>query len=75
MPNSACDHLLVSLPYLHGPDLEHCSLRDGHARLLWILPVTGSEIAFRRENGHEALEVLFDEAEIDPIDPHRASVI
>ncbi|MFF3457025.1 suppressor of fused domain protein [Streptomyces sp. NPDC002730] len=26
VPNSTCDHLLVSLPYLHGPDLEHCPL-------------------------------------------------
>lgn len=75
MPNSACDHLLVSLPYLHGPDLEQCSLRDGHARLLWVLPVTAAEIAYRRENGHEALEVLFDEAEINPTDPHRPSVV
>lgn len=24
MPGSTCDHLLISLPYLHGPDLEHC---------------------------------------------------
>ena len=74
MPNSGCDHLLVSLPYLHGPDLERCPLRDGHARLLWMLPVTSSEIAFRREHGHEALEALFDEAQINPTDPHRASV-
>ncbi|MFF5261892.1 suppressor of fused domain protein [Actinomadura viridis] len=76
VPGSACDHFLVSLPYLHGPALEHCALSNGHhARFLWLLPVTSSEIAFRRTYGTEALERLFDEAAIDPTDPHRASVV
>ncbi|WP_051814015.1 suppressor of fused domain protein [Kitasatospora sp. MBT63] len=75
IPGSSCDHLLVSLPYLHGPDLEHCPLPTGHARILWTLPVTADEITFRREHGHEALEQLFDEHEIDPVDPKRPSVV
>ncbi|SNR88855.1 Suppressor of fused protein (SUFU) [Actinacidiphila glaucinigra] len=75
VPGSACDHILVSLPYLHGPDLEVCHLPDGHARLLWLLPVTSSEIAFRREHGTEALERRFDEAGIRPLDLHRAPVV
>ncbi|MBW3537503.1 MAG: suppressor of fused domain protein [Actinobacteria bacterium] len=29
---SACDHLLVSLPYAYGPDLEICSLGAGNPR-------------------------------------------
>ncbi|WUR85895.1 suppressor of fused domain protein [Streptomyces phaeochromogenes] len=74
VPGSNCDHLLISLPYLHGPDLEHCPLPGGHARILWTLPVTTAEIEFRRRHGHEALEKLFDEAEIIPTDPFRASV-
>ncbi|MFF9363871.1 hypothetical protein [Streptomyces griseoluteus] len=32
VPGSTCDHLLISLPYLHGPDLEHCPVPGGHAR-------------------------------------------
>ncbi|EDY57348.1 MULTISPECIES: suppressor of fused domain protein [Streptomyces] len=75
VPGSTCEHLLVSLPYLHGPDLEHCPLPGGHARILWILPVTTAEIEFRRRHGHEALEQLFDEAEIIPTNPFRASVV
>ncbi|WP_405697814.1 suppressor of fused domain protein [Streptomyces sp. NBC_01185] len=75
VPGSNCDHLLISLPYLHGPDLEHCPLPGGHARILWTLPVTAAEIEFRRQQGHEALEHLFDEAEIIPTDPFRASVV
>ncbi|MFJ7175222.1 suppressor of fused domain protein [Streptomyces massasporeus] len=74
VPGSTCDHLLISLPYLHGPDLEHCAVPGGHARILWTLPVTTAEIEFRRRHGHEALEQLYDEAEIIPTDPFRASV-
>lgn len=75
VPGSTCDHLLISLPYHHGPDLEHCPLPGGHARILWTLPVTAAEIEFRRHQGHEALEQLFDEAGIIPTDPFRASVV
>ncbi|GAA4011321.1 hypothetical protein GCM10022247_37110 [Allokutzneria multivorans] len=74
VPGSTCDQLLVSLPYLHGPDLEICPVPGGHARILWTLPVTTAEIEYRREHGHEALEQLFDEAAINPTDPFRASV-
>ncbi|MFF9909008.1 suppressor of fused domain protein [Streptomyces sp. NPDC013457] len=48
---------------------------DRAARVLWALPVTTAEIEFRRRHGHEALEQLFDEAGINPIDPFRASVV
>ncbi|MFD5619517.1 suppressor of fused domain protein [Streptomyces yangpuensis] len=75
VPGSACDHLLISMPCLHGPDLEHCPLPGGHARILWALPVTAAEIEFRRREGHEALEQLFEDAEIVPTDPFRASVV
>ncbi|MFI0357182.1 suppressor of fused domain protein [Actinomadura sp. 9N407] len=65
----------MSLTYLHGPALERCALPNGHqARFLWLLPVTASEIAFRRTHGTEALEQLFDQAGIDPVDPDRAAV-
>lgn len=74
-PGSTCEHLLVSLPYLHGPDLEMCALPNGHARLLWLQPVTASEIAFRREHGTEALEQLFEDAGIDPVDLGRPAVV
>jgi hypothetical protein len=74
LPGSACDHLLVSLPYLHGPDLELCVLPQGHARLLWLLPITAAEKAFRQQHDTEALEQRFDDVGIDPTDPLRASV-
>jgi hypothetical protein len=74
LPGSRCNHLLISLPYLYGPDLERCPLPDGQARILWLMPVTAAELAYRREHGHEALEQLFDEHAIVPTDPRRPSV-
>lgn len=56
------------------PGTRAYSTTGGHARILWTLPVTTAEIEFRRRHGHEALEQLFDEAEIIPTDPFRASV-
>ncbi|MFE2877747.1 suppressor of fused domain protein [Streptomyces roseus] len=75
VPGSACDHLLICLPYLHGPDLENCRLPEGHVRILWALPVTAAEIEFRRSQGHDALEQRLDDAGIIPTDPFRASVV
>ncbi|MFP8959347.1 suppressor of fused domain protein [Streptomyces nanhaiensis] len=75
VPGSACDHLLISLPYLHGPGLERCPLPAGHARILWVLPVTAAEIEYRRHHGHEALEQILDEVGIVPTAPFRTSVV
>jgi hypothetical protein len=76
LPDSACDHLLVSLPYPWGPSLEVCELpEDGHIRVLWLLPITKAERDFKRANGLEALESRLEEAGIFPTDPHRASVV
>lgn len=72
LPGSRCDHLLISLPYAHGPALEHA---PGGTRILWALPVTPEEIVYRREHGTEALEQLFDEHALLPTDPHRESVV
>lgn len=53
---SDCDHLLVSLPYPWSPEFEVCDWEQGHIRVLWQLPVTAAEKAFRHEHGLEALE-------------------
>ncbi|MDI5969624.1 suppressor of fused domain protein [Streptomyces sp. SL13] len=75
VPGASCDHLLVTLPHPYGPALEHCPLPAARtARLLWLLPVTGAEIAFRRATSHEALEERFGAEVIDPTDPFRRSV-
>src|SRR5688500_3471696 len=51
--DSLSDHLLVALPYPLGPNFEVCSWRGGHARLLWLLPITEAERAFKSTQGLE----------------------
>ncbi|MFI1994451.1 suppressor of fused domain protein [Actinoplanes sp. NPDC020271] len=75
LPGSPCDHLLVSLPYPWGPELEHCDVPGGHARVLWLLPITGAEKRFRHSDGLEALEQRFEAAGIIPTDPYREAVV
>lgn len=74
LPGSACDHLLVCLPYTFGPDLETCAWDSGHARLLWLLPITASERAYKVEHGLDALEERLEQAAIVPTDVTRRSV-
>jgi Suppressor of fused protein (SUFU) len=74
LDESACDHLLISVPYPYGPDLEVCVWQRGHARLLWLLPITEAERDFRATNGLEALEARFDKQAIEFWDPRRPSV-
>jgi hypothetical protein len=73
--DSACDRYLVSLPYPFGPDFEVCTWDRGHARILWLLPITPAERDLVVSEGLEALETLFEDAEIDFLDPSRASVV
>jgi hypothetical protein len=74
-PGSPCDHMLVSLPYPLGPDFEVCEWDGGHARLLWLLPITEAERDFKAEHGLEALEQRFDDAALEYWDAARASVV
>ncbi|GAA4954103.1 suppressor of fused domain protein [Actinoplanes utahensis] len=75
IPGSACDHLLVSEPYPWGPELEVCDLPNGHARILWLLPITKAEKQYRHAHDLEALEQLLEDAGILPTDPYRPSVV
>lgn len=75
LPGSLCDHLLISKPYPFGPDLEICSYNGGHIHLLWLLPITSPERAFKAAHGLEQLEQLFDTAAIEYWDASRKSVV
>jgi hypothetical protein len=73
--DSSCDHLLVSLPYTFGPDLEKCRLPTGHAQILWLIPITETERQFKAENGLDALEDIFEENEVEYWNPSRRSLV
>jgi hypothetical protein len=75
LPGSTCDHLLVSLPYIFGSDFEMCRWRNGHARVLWLLPITSAEREFKIEHGLDALEERFEAESVDYTNPLRGSVV
>jgi Suppressor of fused protein (SUFU) len=75
LPNSFCNHGLISLPYLDGPELEWCTLADKKIRCLWLIPITAAETAFARAHGLEALEQRFERSSFNYLDPARLSVV
>lgn len=44
-------------------------------RFLWLIPITEEELRYKKENGLEALENIFEETEFNYIDPFRDSVV
>jgi hypothetical protein len=74
LDESACDHGYVSLPYLDGPLLENLTALGTTAKFYWLIPVTRSEIAFKKAKGVEALERAFEQASFNYLDPARPSV-
>jgi Suppressor of fused protein (SUFU) len=72
---SGCDHGLISLPYLDGPKLEWLELGTVKVRFLWLIPVTKSEIEFKKANGLSSLENAFEKAKFNYLDPKRPSVV
>lgn len=75
MPDSDCTYGLLSLPYLHGPSLEHCDHSGGRTQVLWLIPITPEERAFKVLHGLEALESRFEAFGFDYASPHRPSVL
>ncbi|KRA32847.1 hypothetical protein ASD81_13060 [Nocardioides sp. Root614] len=75
LPGATCDHLLVSLPYPFGPDLQTCHVGDRHVEFLWLLPISEAERSFKVAQGVEALETRFDEAGLHYWKVDRDSVV
>lgn len=75
LEGASCDHLLVSLPYLIGPQFEYLRLSEMTIRFLWLLPITASEAAYARAHGVDALEDAFERSGFDTLDPNRRSVV
>ena len=74
-PDSALDHLLVSLPYPYGPKLEWMGPEGSSTRFLWLLPISRAEAERVRSEGLEAFEQSMDDAGVDTIDPFRSQVL
>jgi Suppressor of fused protein (SUFU) len=75
LDESKCSFGLISLPYPFGPDLEKADIAGGSIRVLWLIPITPDERAFKIKFGLETLEQLFEEKEFNCLDPLRDSVV
>lgn len=75
VPGSTLDAGLVSLPYPFGPELERFDDAGSPVRLLWLLPITAAERQFKKVNGLEVLERLFEASGLSYWDFGRASVV
>jgi hypothetical protein len=71
---SPLDSILLTLPYLWGPRLEHCPIGDRHIQVLWAVPIHQSELDFKIAHGLDALEQRFEEQHVEYLDPFRPPV-
>jgi hypothetical protein len=74
LPGSQCDHLLVSLPYPFGPELQTTHVGDRHVELLWLLPITEAECDLKAASGLDVLESRFEDAALRYWQVDRPSV-
>jgi Suppressor of fused protein (SUFU) len=75
LDQSKCSFGLISLPYLFGPKLENASIAGTNTRVLWLIPIRPEERAFKVKFGLEALEKVFEEKQVNCVDPMRESVV
>ena len=72
---SRCDHGLISLPYLDGTTLEWLKIENRTIRFLWLIPITVEEVEYKKKNGLDSLENIFESTSFNYIDPYRKSVV
>ena len=72
---AVADHLLVSLPYPFGPELEHCHNSEHRIRVLWLVPITAAEAAYARSTQLEKFEELLESSGVDVLSPSRPSIV
>jgi hypothetical protein len=73
--HSECRHGLVSLPYLDGRSLEILHSGSGTLNCYWLIPITSSEVEYKKKHGLDALEAEFDRSGFDYVNPQRRSVV
>jgi Suppressor of fused protein (SUFU) len=72
---SECTFGFISLPYLEGPELEVFKDNNDITSFYWLIPITESERDFKKLNGVEALEDLFEKNNFNYLDPFRKSLV
>ena len=72
---SGLDHGFLSFPYIEAPGFESFECGDVRTEFAWLIPITAAERNYKKENGVEALETLFEEHSLDYLNPSRASLV
>ncbi|MBC7892455.1 MAG: suppressor of fused domain protein, partial [Sphingobacteriaceae bacterium] len=75
LDNSKCDHGFISLPYLDGQELQIFNFGEREIHCYWFIPITEKERNYKIDEGCEALEQLFEDKQIDYLNPNRDSLI
>ena len=75
LDHSKCDHGFISLPYLDGDQLEIFAFGGQTIHCYWFIPITEKERDYKIDKGCEALEQLFEEKQIDYLNPNRDCVV
>jgi len=75
LPDSVCDHAFISLPYLHGEKLELLIVSEHTTHCYWLIPISRAEREYKISQGAEALEQLFEEKNLDYLNPMRRSLV
>jgi len=73
LPGSSCDHVLIAKPYPLDSEFERVDAPEGHAHMLWLLPITDAERRYKIANGIDALEARFEEKALEYWRADRAS--
>ncbi|WP_343613764.1 suppressor of fused domain protein [Flavobacterium sp.] len=73
--NSKCDHCFISLPYLDGEEMELFSFNGQIFHCYWLIPITEKERDYKIEEGCEALEQLFEDKQLDYLNPERECLL
>jgi len=74
-PDKSVKHLLFVEPYLWEDKLEDFSIDERKINFLLAIPITQAELEYKNTYGHNALENLLEEKNIDIFDIDRKSII
>lgn len=75
LEESVCTCGFLSLPYLDGEKLEIFKFNNRTFHCYWLIPITEQEKEYKIENGTEALEQLFEDRNIDYLNPKRKCLL
>jgi len=72
---SGLDHGYLSFPYREPEGFDSFDNGEGRTTVAWLIPITAAEREYKKANGVEALEALFETHRLDYLNPSRASLV